>query len=130
MASVKECSARVELRESTGRGQHQQREVATPQPLRIIKRSQTVAHCAAPREIVRRGRGASAGSDESKGSPPQGIDRPLTVRKKRQGRPSVVEINLDTPTAGLSRGSVVEDIVRRYSGKSIARSGEMYVDLV
>ncbi|KAI9054922.1 hypothetical protein LZ554_002065 [Drepanopeziza brunnea f. sp. 'monogermtubi'] len=117
MASVKERSARVELRESAGGGP-QQREISTPQPLRIIKRSQTVAHCAAPREAVRRGRGASAGSDESKGSPPQGVDRPLTVRKKRPGRATVVVglgVGSDEPAGQARKGSVVEDMVKQYS---------------
>ncbi|EKD18649.1 uncharacterized protein L3040_002075 [Drepanopeziza brunnea f. sp. 'multigermtubi'] len=116
MASVKERSARVELRESAGGGQ-EQREITTPQPLRIIKRSQTVAHCAAPREAIRRSRGASAGSDESKGSPPQGVDRPLTVRKKRPGRATVVGVGavLDEPAGQARKGSVVEDLLKQYS---------------
>lgn len=109
MASVKGRSTRVELRESG-------REIAKPQPLRIIKRSQTIANCETSREAERRGRGASGGSDESKGSPPQGVDRPLTVRKKRHGRRSVVGLSLEEPDGEVG-GSVVEDIIRKYSGE-------------
>lgn len=108
MASLKIGPSGVELRES---------EIAKPQPLRIIKRSQTVANCSSPREIVRRGRGSSGGSCESKGSPPQGVDRPLTVRKKRQGRGSIVEMSLEEPEVDLSTGSVLSDIIRKHSGE-------------
>ncbi len=109
MASVKERATRVELRES-------EKESAKPQPLRIIKRSQTVANCEAGRAAERRGRGTSGGSDESKGSPPQGVDRPLTVRKKRQGRRSVIGLSMEEP-GGEVGGSVVEDIIRKHSGE-------------
>ncbi|KAG4429880.1 hypothetical protein IFR05_014637 [Cadophora sp. M221] len=109
MASVKIGSFGVELRES---------EIAKPQPLRIIKRSQTVANCSSPREIVHRGRGSSGGSCESKGSPPQGIDRPLTVRKKRQGRGSVVALSLEEPEVDLDSGSALSDIIRKHSDLS------------
>ncbi|CAL3965394.1 unnamed protein product [Diplocarpon coronariae] len=115
MASVKERSTRVELRESES-GRDREREISKPQPLRIIKRSQTVANCTPSRAFVRRGRGTSDGSDESKGSPPQGVDRPLTVRKKRHGRRSVVGLSLDEPQSGSEgSGSTIEDIVRKHS---------------
>ncbi|KAK0129286.1 hypothetical protein ONS95_015016 [Cadophora gregata] len=109
MASVKVNPSGVELRES---------EIAKPQPLRIIKRSQTVANCSSPREVVHRGRGSSSGSYESKGSPPQGIDRPLTVRKKRQGRGSVIALSMAEPDEDIGSGSALSDIIRKHSDLS------------
>ncbi|PBP27187.1 hypothetical protein BUE80_DR001829 [Diplocarpon rosae] len=115
MASVKERATRVELREFKS-GRDREREISKPQPLRIIKRSQTVTNCTPSRAFVRRGRGTSDESDQSKGSPPQGIDRPLTVRKKRHGRRSVVGLSLDEPQSGSEgSGSTIEDIVRKHS---------------
>lgn len=95
-----------------------EREITKPRPLRIIKRSQTLANCETSREIEYRGRRTSGGSDESKGSPPQGIDRPLTVRKKRQHRRSVIGLSLNEPTSVEGRNAV-EDIVRKHSGELI-----------
>ncbi|KAK2630573.1 hypothetical protein QTJ16_001393 [Diplocarpon rosae] len=115
MASTKERATRVELRESKS-GRDREREISKPQPLRIIKRSQTVTNCTPSRAFVRRGRGTSDESDQSKGSPPQGVDRPLTVRKKRHGRRSVVGLSLDEPQSGSEgSGGTIEDIVRKHS---------------
>ena len=108
MASIKITPSGVELRES---------EIAKPQPLRIIKRSQTVANCSSPREAIGRGRGSSSGSYESKGSPPPGVDRPLTVRK-RHGRGSVIALSLEEPDRDAGSGSALSDIIRKHSGES------------
>ncbi|KUJ17181.1 uncharacterized protein LY89DRAFT_73338 [Mollisia scopiformis] len=87
MAPFKICSADVELLES---------EVSKPSPLRIIKRSQTVAGSLSSRETFRGGRQSSSCSSlQSKGSPPMGADRPLTVRKKRQGGGTSLNVGSD-----------------------------------
>lgn len=111
MASHKNRSPRVELHS------------AKPEPLRIIKRSQTVANCSSSREAFGRGRGESSGSCSSKGSPPQGIDRPLTVPKKRLGgRGSVFDLRAEESESEMSDGSGrgLEDIVtlvKQHSGE-------------
>lgn len=77
MAPFKICSSSMELLEP---------EVTKPSPLRIIKRSKTVTANSSSREAFRgRGQRSSCSSLQSRGSPPLGADRPLTVRKKRQG---------------------------------------------
>ncbi|RDL35822.1 uncharacterized protein BP5553_06434 [Venustampulla echinocandica] len=72
-----------------------QLDISRPKPLRIVKRSQTISGSPAPRKALRRGRRASSSSDQRDGSPPWGADRSLTVRKKRQGRGSVLGIKFD-----------------------------------
>ena len=69
-----------------------------PQPLRIIKRSQTVTGCCMSSPTFAESRGRISGSstqgfDESfnVGSPPFGADRPLTVHKLRKKRASVLD---------------------------------------
>ncbi|KAF8853403.1 hypothetical protein BDZ45DRAFT_79157 [Acephala macrosclerotiorum] len=79
MAPNKIRSTDVELHEP---------EVTKPSPLRIIKRSQTITGSSSSSETFW-GRQSSS-STISRGSPPTGADRPLTVRKKRQGRGSVM----------------------------------------
>jgi hypothetical protein len=77
MAPFKICTSSMELLEP---------EVTKPSPLRIIKRSKTATGSSSSRETFRGGsQGSSSSSLESKGSPPLGADRPLTVRKKRPG---------------------------------------------
>lgn len=81
MASYTQHSSRMELHES---------EIAKPKPLRIIKRSQTIAGSSSSREDVGIRNSLSALSDSSRGSPPLGADQPLTVHKRRKGRGSII----------------------------------------
>ncbi|KAH8597187.1 hypothetical protein B0O99DRAFT_87134 [Bisporella sp. PMI_857] len=77
-----------------------------PQPLRIIKRSQTITGGSCPTEIY--GRGTSGVFDESfnVGSPPFGADRPLTVHKLRKKRPSILYGSFDD-VQGLSSANAL-----------------------
>jgi hypothetical protein len=97
-------------------------EIAKPQPLRIIKRSQTVSGSSTPREIVRGGRGSSGSSDRSCGSPPYGelfgVDRPLTVNKIRKGRGTVLDGTLEEAAGQTTLQNAISDLARRYSGES------------
>lgn len=68
---------------------------AKPQPLRIIKRSQTIAACSSPRAVLGISRSVSGITNSSRGSPPLGPDRPLTVHKRRKGRGSIFGSSLD-----------------------------------
>lgn len=109
MASKSINSPRVELHES---------EITKPQPLRIIKRSQTISGI--PTSRYQDGaRGSSDSSCESKGSPIFGADRPLTVQKKRQQRGSIMEFRSENSGSDLSSSSTsLADLVKDYHGKS------------
>ena len=99
----------MELRES---------EIPLPQPLRIVKRGQTVAGSSASGEIERGGRGLSICSDKSRGSPPMTVDRPLTVHKRRGVRGSVLDRSLEEPPSAMSGGgSAISELIRKNSGK-------------
>jgi hypothetical protein len=110
MASHSRESPDVELHEP---------EIAKPQPLRIIKRSQTVTGSSASREIVGRERGWSGSSDQSKGSPLLGPDRPLTVHKKRNVRGSVLNRSLEEGPLEMLPTSAISELIKKNSGKSL-----------
>lgn len=109
MASRSQLTSVVELHESE-----------KPQPLRIIKRSQTVTGGSASREMFG-GRGLSGCSDESFniGSPPFGADRPLTVHKIRKKRGSILNGSLDLDDDPLSlSGDPISDLVKKNGSSS------------
>src|SRR5208282_2880253 len=91
--------------------------ISKPQPLRITKRSQTITCSSAPREIIGGGRGWSCGSDQSRGSPPLGPDRPLTVYKVRKGRGSILNGDLEEGLFEIQPASEISDLIQRHSGK-------------
>lgn len=97
-------------------------EIALPKPLRIVKRAQTVTGSTAPREIGRGGRGTSSCSDDSRGSPPLMVDRPLTVRKRRGGRGSVLNGSLEEgpPSEVIGRGSAISELIRKNAGEFLS----------
>lgn len=94
--------------------------IAKPQPLRIIKRSQTITGGSTPREILSPGgerlRGRSGATDESKGSPPMGPDRPLTIHKVRKVRTSVLD-GLEGGPLRDQPDHAIMDLIRTNSGE-------------
>ena len=102
---------------------------ARPQPLRIIKRSQTITGNSTSNQTFRGAtRGVSGSSTQSfnesfnVGSPPFGADRPLTVHKLRKKRASVLDGFVDSsPESSLT---AVSDLVNRSSRKSTNFYGE------
>lgn len=108
MASESINSPSVELHES---------EITKPQPLRIIKRSQTISGIPLSRHQYG-ARGSSGSSCESKGSPIFGADRPLTVQKKRQQRVSIMEFRSENSGSDRSSsGNSLADLVKDYNSK-------------
>ncbi len=92
MASYSLNSSDVELHES---------EIAKPRPLRIIKRSQTIAGSSSSTETLSGRRGTSSESNESMGTPPGG-DKPINVRKTRIRRASTRNWALEGSLVELS----------------------------
>src|SRR5580700_6546829 len=87
MASASFQSSHVEL--------WGQPEITRPEPLRIVKeRANTIAGCSASREVPMPRR-RSAGQPYTRGSSPEGLDRSLTVLKRRRARGSVLDGSLD-----------------------------------
>jgi len=107
MASYALHSSDVELHEP---------EVAKPSPLRIVKRSQTVAGSSSSRETFSGRRKTSGESDESMGTPPGG-DRPITVRKKRITRAVIGNWGLEEPLSEMSAGDLNSVRVNRLGGE-------------
>lgn len=106
------------------------REPELPQPLRIVKRSQTVTSCLRSREIECGGRGISNGSEESRGSPPITVDRPLTVHKRRGGRESVLNGSFDEPTSPIAgSGSAISELIKNNAGKSSRYCRDVSINL-
>jgi hypothetical protein len=96
------------------------REPELPLPLRIVKRGQTITSCSAPREIGYGGREISACSDQSRGSPPMTVNRPLTVHKRRGGRGSVLNGSLGKqPLPVAASGSAISELIKKTAGKSL-----------
>lgn len=106
MASTPQQPADVELRGP---------EIAKPRPLRIVKRGQTVTGCPSPGTLVNGGGGISDCTDEGGGSPPSGADRPLTVRKTRRTRGSILNGSLEEGPAEHSPGSAILSLIERNS---------------
>jgi len=106
MASRSQQSTNVELLEP---------EIAKPQPLRIIKRSQTITCNTAPRDILGLARGPSGISDLSDGvgSPPFGADRPLTVHKTRKGRGSVLDGSFEERSVEMNGSNPITDLIKK-----------------
>jgi hypothetical protein len=109
MASYTLNSSDVELHES---------EIPKPSPLRIIKRSQTIAGSSSSRETFGGRRGTSGESNESMGTPPGG-DRPITVRKKRVARASVSDWGLEEPLSVIGPRTLNSAHVNRLDGKPL-----------
>ena len=112
MASRSKLASHMELFEP---------EPAKPQPLRIIKRSQTIAGNSTSGGLFSGSpRGLSGSSNESfnVGSPPFGADRPLTVHKLRKKRGSVLEGALD-PVPTVMAGNAIHDLIMKASGMII-----------
>ncbi|PQE20112.1 ubiquitin-conjugating enzyme protein [Rutstroemia sp. NJR-2017a BBW] len=81
-------------------------EISKPQPLRIIKRSQTIAggrDWNGNGNEHGNGRRWSGCSFESKGSPPLAKDGPLTVHKIRRGRGSILDGSLEVDIVDVER---------------------------
>ncbi|PQE33351.1 ubiquitin-conjugating enzyme protein [Rutstroemia sp. NJR-2017a WRK4] len=105
LASKKAKQANMEFHES-------EVEISKPQPLRIIKRSQTIAggkaggrSGAGGRDWNGNGNGRrwSGCSFESKGSPPLAKDGPLTVHKIRRGRGSILDGSLEVDIVDVEK---------------------------
>ncbi|KAF4630972.1 hypothetical protein G7Y89_g7160 [Cudoniella acicularis] len=92
----------------------QQSEITKPQPLRIIKRSKTISGSSLSGEVLCRGRGTSSSSDQSKGSPPLGADRPLTVAKRRKGRGTVLDGRF-SDQSGFDVGTTNRNVLKKKS---------------
>ncbi|KAM3065398.1 hypothetical protein ACMFMG_011480 [Clarireedia jacksonii] len=121
MASKKTKSSNMELHES-------EVEITKPQPLRIIKRSQTIAggkaggrSGAAGRDWNDNGRRWSGYSLESKGSPPLAKDGPLTVHKIRRGRGSILDGSLDAAIVDVQKRGLSETTVAVNDDKKHSR---------
>ncbi|RDW91843.1 hypothetical protein BP5796_01237 [Coleophoma crateriformis] len=113
MAPEQVSSPEVELHQSS---------VTKPSPLRIIKRSQTVSGRSAPKEVIRRhSRGISESSYESKGSPPAGPDRPLTIHKLRKDRGSVLD-GLEDGAFKEKPDNIIQELVHRHRGHNFHRN--------
>jgi len=67
-------------------------------------------------ETLCRGRGPSGSSELSRGSPPLGIDRPLTVHKLRKGRGSVLNGSFDGTTES-DTGSAISELIKKQAGE-------------
>jgi hypothetical protein len=108
MASPSQQSVDVELRGP---------EVAKPRPLRIVKRGQTVTGSPSAGALLDGGRGLSVHPNADGGSPPTGADRPLTVRKTRKSRGSILNGSLEEGPADRSPTSAILDLIDRNSRK-------------
>jgi len=87
MASASFQSSHVEL--------WGQPEITRPEPLRIVKEcANTIAGSSASREIPIPRRG-SAGQHDTRGSSPEGLNRSLTIYKRRRTRGSILDGSLD-----------------------------------
>jgi hypothetical protein len=118
LASKKAKSTNMEFHES-------EVEISKPQPLRIIKRSQTIAggkaggrSGAGGRDWNGNGRRWSGCSFESKGSPPLAKDGPLTVHKIRRGRGSILDGSLEMDIVDVEKKGPCENTVGTAHGKS------------
>ena len=66
---------------------------------------------------MRGGRGWSGSSEQSKGSPLFGPDRPLTVHKKRNGRGSVLDGSLEEGPLEILPQNAISELIKRTAGK-------------
>jgi hypothetical protein len=131
LASKKGKPANMEFHES-------EVEISKPQPLRIIKRSQTIAggktggrSGAGGRDWNGNGNGNGNGrrwsgcSFDSKGSPPLAKDGPLTVHKIRRG--SILDGSLEVDIMDVERKGPSEDTFGIALGKSKTCSSNVRV---
>ncbi|KAL3421134.1 hypothetical protein PVAG01_07579 [Phlyctema vagabunda] len=113
MAPAQVSAACMELFESTPASS-----ISKPPPLRIIKRSQTISGLSSPREVFGRNtRGLSESSYESKGSPPMGPDRPLTIHKVRRGVKGSVLEGLEDGSFKAQSDETIKHLVQRHNSK-------------
>ena len=106
MASSSKQSPYVELRGS---------EVVRPSPLRIVKRDQAVTSSPSPGAFLDRRQKLSGQPYECRGSPPAGADRPLTVRKTRKSRGTILNGSLEEIPTERSPVSAVMELIERNS---------------
>lgn len=79
-------------------------------------------------ETLCRRRGPSSSSEQSRGSPPLGIDRPLTVHKIRRGRGSLTDGSFDDPSESHV-GSAISDLLKKQGG-SFPRFNASYLSIL
>ncbi|SZF03380.1 unnamed protein product [Blumeria hordei] len=98
MASLSRKSLGMEFCES---------EIVKPQPLRVIKRSQTISHCSPSGKSLDGGLSTPKSFNQCEGSPPMGIEWPVTVKKRRR-QPSHSISSIFSDTSGCKQATVAQ----------------------